>query len=113
MHPKEAQQPKLVANDIIQDAFNSGQFWERVQSGQLTERIVRNSHANPMRSGQPFCTRSQLVIYYSADDAIAWVHQYLRPDGSLGGSGRPDPKRLVIGDEILYTRSKSYSVELK
>lgn len=106
MPPKNTKLPRLVTNDIIQEVFNSGQFWERARSGQLTERVTRNSHANPIRSGQPFCSRSQLVVYYSADDAIAWVHQYLRPDGSLGGSGRPDPKRLVIGSEILYTRSK-------
>ena len=32
---------------------------------------------------------------------VAEVHQYVRPDGSLGGSGLPDPKRLYK-DGILY-----------
>jgi hypothetical protein len=39
------------------------------------------------------------------DDAsgvmVAVVHQYLRPDGSLGASGLPDPKRLLVNG-ILY-----------
>jgi hypothetical protein len=29
------------------------------------------------------------------------VHQYLQPDGTLGASGQPDPKRL-LHDGILY-----------
>ncbi len=32
---------------------------------------------------------------------IARVHQYLLPDGGIGGSGRPDPKRLYH-NEVLY-----------
>jgi hypothetical protein len=26
---------------------------------------------------------------------IALVHQYLRPDGTVGASGRPDPKAIL------------------
>jgi hypothetical protein len=32
---------------------------------------------------------------------MAIVHQYLRPDGTLGASGLPDPKWLRDGDRIL------------
>ena len=32
---------------------------------------------------------------------IATCHRYLRPDGSLGASGLPDPKQ-VFHDGILY-----------
>jgi len=34
---------------------------------------------------------------------IAIVHQYLLPNGTLGGSGRPDPKRVTVGDEEWFT----------
>lgn len=34
----------------------------------------------------------------------ACCHRYLRRDGSLGLSGRPDPKRIYLADEILSTR---------
>lgn len=39
----------------------------------------------------------------SADEGqkVAGVHQYLRVDGTLGASGRPDPKELLIGG-VLY-----------
>jgi hypothetical protein len=39
------------------------------------------------------------------DDEIARVHQYLRPDGSIGASGLPDPKRL-FEDRVLYILEK-------
>jgi hypothetical protein len=29
------------------------------------------------------------------------VHQYLRPDGTLGASGLPDPK-LVVHEGVVY-----------
>lgn len=32
---------------------------------------------------------------------VARVHQYLQPDGTLGASGKPDPKRLLQGG-VLY-----------
>ncbi|HEU0073902.1 MAG TPA: hypothetical protein VFS30_07805 [Dehalococcoidia bacterium] len=46
---------------------------------------------------------SQRVFYSVADVLVAVVHQYLLPDGSIGGSGRrlPDPKWLRDGDTIL------------
>ena len=51
---------------------------------------------------EPTCTRSQMISYRSQDsNEIARVHQYLRPDGSIGARGKPDPKRLFEGG-ILY-----------
>jgi hypothetical protein len=35
------------------------------------------------------------------------VHQYLRPDGKVGGSGRPDPKAVLDGDTLYLLSSKS------
>ena len=32
---------------------------------------------------------------------MAVVHQYLRVDGTLGASGRPDPKVLYLAEEIV------------
>ena len=37
-------------------------------------------------------------------DFLALVHLYLRPDGSLGGSGRPDPKVVVHQGIEYFTR---------
>jgi len=49
---------------------------------------------------------SQMVSYRDKDNnEIARVHQFVRPDGSLAASGRPDPKRL-LEDGILYRLEK-------
>lgn len=106
MPPNAILPTRFVAPQIIQEAFNSGQFWERAQRGELSTVLKRNSHPEPSPKGEPSCTHSQFIVYYTpAGEAIAGVHQYVRPDGTLGGSGRPDPKRLVVGSEILCTRA--------
>lgn len=40
-------------------------------------------------------------ITTSRANSSALVHQYVRPDGSLGGSGQPDPK-LLIEEGVTY-----------
>jgi hypothetical protein len=48
-----------------------------------------------------------MVSYLDSDgNEVARVHQYLRPDGTIGASGKPDPKRLLDGG-ILYYLEKS------
>ena len=49
----------------------------------------------PSSKAEPPGTRSQMVAYVDSEGhRIALVHQYHRPNGALGGSGRPDPKEL-------------------
>ena len=46
---------------------------------------------------------NQIHRYYDErGNKIAIVHQMLLPDGTIGGSGRPEPKVLWVGGEILY-----------
>lgn len=57
------------------------------------------------RMGQTAGTRSQRVSYWATLDGklqrVARVHQYLKPDGTLGASGKPDPKS-VFHEGTLY-----------
>lgn len=100
-----------VSADIIRRAFNDGQFWERVLMGEATETVFKERHLST-HEREPFCTLSQIVVYWDAGDSpIAIVHQYKRPDGSLGASGRPDPKRIVLGQRILATRASTAPIE--
>lgn len=47
-------------------------------------------------------TRSQIVRYFdNYGELIAVVHQIHNPDGSIGASGKPDPKYLRLENEIL------------
>lgn len=99
-----------VSKDIIRQIFNESQFVEKVQAGIFHARLKRNSHLSSPPPTEPYCTNSQIVMYYDENDAVvAIVHQYLRPNGTLGGSGKPDPKRLFIGGRIISVRSEETS----
>lgn len=96
-----------VTEDIIRHHFNNSQILERLQAGNITIEIDFNKHKDPPPNGEPFCTRSQILYLYERNgDPIAVIHQYIRPDGSIGASGLPDPKRLFLPDRIMFVHSK-------
>ena len=95
---------RLVSAQYIRNKFNDGQFWQRAQNGQLATVLKRNGHPSPARAKLPLCTRSQLVVYLDGKKVVAMVHQYVLPDGTLGGSGRPDPKLLRLDQVTLQVR---------
>jgi hypothetical protein len=89
----------------IRERFNACQIYERLQNNELTSTIFKSKHRSPQT--EPVCTSSQVVIYWdSRGNPLAMVHQYLRPDGTIGGSGKPDPKWIVLDDKVLVLRSK-------
>lgn len=93
---------RRVAPEVLRQVFNEGRYYERVCSNELLA-TVETSHPAPPAAGQPPGTVSEMVAYHdNGFRRLALVHQYRRPDGSLGGSGRPDPKRLLLDNEILY-----------
>ena len=80
-------------------------LWERTLTDELI--IERRKNNTPIASAQqPPGSRSQTWYYYTKKDKkwerIAVVHQYLRPDGCIGGWGRPDPKWVLGDDGIEY-----------
>lgn len=78
----------------------------KARRGELIAVVQRERHPALPLAAEPFCTRSQLVSYFDGSgNEIARVHQYLRTDGTIGLSGRPDPKRLLEGG-ILYRITK-------
>jgi hypothetical protein len=76
----------------------------RIRNGELLEIIDSSGTPSP-RAGQPPGTLSQRVSYWESAGGsltkVAVVHRYLRPDGSLGASGLPDPKR-VLHRGVIY-----------
>jgi hypothetical protein len=91
---------RVVASELRR-LFNEGRYYERVLSGELAERI-RMDKPTKGTLHTPVGTRSQSVEYYDQEgQRVAVVHQYLLPDGTLGASGRPDPKMLLVGN-VLY-----------
>jgi len=96
---------KRVSAEELRRRFNDGKYWERAQSGEFTERVVREDEASPRarkRINLPHGTLSQILSYDDPQGRrVALVHQYLRPDGTLGASGKPDPK-WVRADGVIY-----------
>ncbi len=86
--------------------FNEEGCVERAQTGELVAVIVHSGTPNP-EIGLPPGSRSQLVSYRTAGgEELARAHRYLLPDGKIGASGKPDPKR-VFRDGVLYRLKKS------
>jgi hypothetical protein len=42
-----------------------------------------------------------MLRYFVEGTQVAIVHQYLLPNGTVGASGRPDPKWLLDDNQIL------------
>jgi hypothetical protein len=64
--------------------------------------VLEDRHPALPKASEPYCTHSQMISYRDPDNnEVARIHQYLRPDGSIGASGKPDPKRL-LHDGTLY-----------
>jgi len=83
--------------------FNDSTIPNQIKSGELRQEIIREGHPSPVRSGQPHCTYSQILSFWdSKGNMVAVCHQYRRPDGTIGASGSPDPKRIMIGGTIFF-----------
>ena len=79
----------------LQEIFNACEFDNRVAAGELSIEIVK-SHEAPPRANQPPGTLSQMIAYWDKNGTqFASAHRYLRPDGTLGASGKPDPKSEI------------------
>src|SRR5258708_16640403 len=100
--------PSIVRITIseMQKRFNEGGYWERLKTGEYTALVRESRHPALKAAHQPHCTLSQMISYVDTDaNEVARVHQYLRPDGTIGASGKPDPKRLLDG-KTLYRLEK-------
>ena len=92
--------------------FNEGRYWERVQTGELTMRINRDTHPTRTKAKEPYCTRTQEISILDANGfELARAHRYVRPDGEIGASGKPDPRR-AFKDGVMYRLQKKPKTRL-
>ena len=94
---------KRVPPETIRTIFNNSQYTRLIAEGHLVPHVLSDKVLqNPHLRREPPGTRSQIIRYVDlAGQWVVMIHQYLRPDGSLGGSGKPDPKRLRIAGTIF------------
>ena len=93
---------QIVSEGELRQLFNGNQYWEKVQAGEFTQLLRRDRHLGVAKPRLPFCTHSQSAVYFdSQSQPIAIVHQYVLPDGTIGASGRPDPKMVRV-DNVTY-----------
>lgn len=88
--------------EVLRRLFNDSRCYERACANELLESI--NSDKPPRaEANQPPGTRSITAWYYELGPLrkLVFVHYYLLPDGSIGGHGLPDPKRMILDDVIL------------
>lgn len=97
---------KLVPARTIQTLFNEGRYYERTLLGEFRTQVLKSRVPKHLHTREPPGTLSQIVAYYGPQGRVAVVHQYLRPDGSLGASGRPDPKQLLHEGTLLIAELK-------
>lgn len=104
---------RQVPAAALRDMFNEGGYLDRVGSGLILEQYAQDFHPSQTLANEPWCTRSQLVNYIDLAQGrtVARVHQYLRMDGTLGASGKPDPKMLYVNGVIYELEEASYPFE--
>ncbi len=96
---------KWVSEKTLRKIFNK-HYLKKASSGEFRKIVGSSKHMSSPPPGEPFCTHSQYVRYYSAEYSfVAGAHQYLRPDGNIGASGKPDPKQL-LHNNIMYKTNK-------
>ena len=92
---------KEISKQEMRDLFYENQLLQKINKHELTLVLLKERHSDPIKSGQVFCTYSQLLsIQDDKGNDIARAHQYKRPNGTIGASGMPDPLWMFIGGVI-------------
>jgi hypothetical protein len=88
-----------VTQEELRRLFNE-HYLDRINAGEIQVRVLRGAerHPSPILADEPYCTRSQEISYIDpgTNEEVARAHRYLRPDGTIGASGLPDPKRVSV-----------------
>ena len=100
--------PLLVGVPELELRQRFAPLLRRAERGALTIVVLEPADKlAPDAAQQAPGTLSQMVSFREpgCDNQVALAHRYLKPDGTIGGSGRPDPK-LVLQDGILYGQQR-------
>lgn len=110
-------QPDLVRIDVwdLRRLFNEGRFIQRWRVGELSAASVWYSVVKPdnPRIGPtiPLGSISQRLELYNRDRSLAAEYQrFIKPDGTIGGSGFNDPKIVVLNNKEFHQPERGASM---
>jgi hypothetical protein len=91
-----------ISERDLRDKFNNNEGGYPSKIATLLKRTIYNELASPKSSQVPG-TRSIVDRYYNeAGQPVMTLHHFLKPDGTLGGSGKMDPKELLVDGTIYF-----------
>ena len=90
-----------VSPDDLRDIFDRGRYSERARAGELIERELVRGRPSLSSAHPPEAISRRVGYYDEAGRELAVAHELILPDGTIGGSGRPDPMRVDV-DGTLY-----------
>jgi hypothetical protein len=86
--------------------FNEERFFERSEAGEIKAIVVHSGTPSPDIELPPD-SKSQLISYRDINGLeVARAHQYILPDGRIGASGKPDPKRILKNGRLYRLAKK-------
>jgi hypothetical protein len=96
--------PERVDSTTIRQIFNNCQELKTLVIEKKNKTLLKSKKlSNPEKKGLPNGTYSESFSYRNENGSYSViVHQYTLPDGQIGASGQPDPKRVQIKGKIYF-----------
>lgn len=92
--------PKVrISETALQGKFNRNEGGYPSKISTLRTRRLYDKPAHPSSKQVPG-TRSIVDAYYDGSQLVMVLHHFLKPDGTLGASGKLDPKQLLVNDTM-------------
>jgi len=102
-----------VTSDRLQALFNESQYPKLIETNQLRKLKESIKHIENREKLEernlPYCTNSEFITW-GIENSSQWrvsAHCYKKPDGTLGCSGKLDPKFMILKGKIYKLRKNS------
>jgi hypothetical protein len=103
MTPSDNIIPQKVTEWELRAIWNNAEF-QRAFLKRCTERVMVTERLAPLSAEQIPGALSRVYDLFdntAESPFLGTFHQYLNPDGSIGASGKLDPKMLVVGGVLM------------
>jgi hypothetical protein len=86
----------------MHEIFWDQRLWEKVFTGEYIQEIRRDEPSGKTLRNGEIADRTQFVSWLNptTNEEHVRVHQYLLASGEIAASGCPDPKRIVMGQDM-------------